>query len=163
MLNLPPLFATQKKLDQRIVDKHHLEGASFGNEKLLALLVELGELANETRCFKFWSLRGPSEALVILEEYVDGLHFILSIGLDYGYLDVELVPKFNNEISLTNRFLNVYSKIEHFNVESTKENYQNLFEAFLLLGYQLGFTSEQIEQAYHEKNVINHERQDQNY
>lgn len=163
MLNLPPLFETQKKLDQRIANQHHLEGVSFSNEKILALLVELGELANETRCFKFWSLKGPSEASVILEEYVDGLHFILSIGLDYDYQDVELAPKSNGEMSLTNRFLSVYSKIDHFKEESTKANYEDLFENFLMLGYQLGFSSEQIEHAYHEKNVINHERQDQNY
>ncbi len=53
-------------------------------KKMLALLVEIGELANETRCFKYWSNKPASEREVILEEYVDGLHFILSIGIDLG-------------------------------------------------------------------------------
>ncbi len=163
MLNLTALYATQRKLDQRIVQKHRLEGTVFKDEKLLALLVELGELANETRCFKFWSMKGPSESTVILEEYVDGIHFILSIGLDYDYTDVPLSSQSNSECSMSERFLLVFSRIEQFRVNPTKTQYQLLFEAFLFLGHQLGFSTEQIEHAYHEKNRINHERQDQNY
>jgi dimeric dUTPase (all-alpha-NTP-PPase superfamily) len=163
MLNMAELFETQRKLDNRIVETHHLEGQSFVSEKILALLVELGELANETRCFKFWSLKGPSERPVILEEYVDGLHFILSIGLDFNYETVELCPDLTANHSLTNRFLTVFSKIDTFNQSQTVQNYKDVFESFLLLGYQLGFSNQDIVQAYERKNVINHERQEQGY
>jgi dimeric dUTPase (all-alpha-NTP-PPase superfamily) len=163
MLNMAELFETQRKLDNRIVETHHLEGQSFVSEKILALLVELGELANETRCFKFWSLKGPSERPVILEEYVDGLHFILSIGLDFNYETVELCPDLTVNHSLTNRFLTVFSKIDTFNQSQTVQNYKDVFESFLLLGYQLGFSNQDIVQAYERKNVINHERQEQGY
>ncbi|WEG13922.1 dUTP diphosphatase [Pullulanibacillus sp. KACC 23026] len=164
MLQLQPLFDTQRMLDQRIVEKHQLEGKVFAEDKLLALLVELGELANETRCFKFWSFKGPSESSIILEEYVDGLHFILSIGLDHGYEGVQLSPQEQaEEKALTVHFLSVFSNIEAFNQARTELNYVKLFEAFLLLGNQLGFSNEGIVEAYHRKNAINHERQDQNY
>lgn len=40
-------------------------------------MVELGELANETRCFKFWSTRQTGEKNRVLEEYIDCLFMIL--------------------------------------------------------------------------------------
>ena len=44
--------------------------------------MEFGEFANATRCFKYWSNK-PSEAQdIVLDEYVDGLHFFLSLGID---------------------------------------------------------------------------------
>lgn len=163
MLNMTKLFETQRKLDKRIVETHQLQGQSYVSEKVLALLVELGELANETRCFKFWSFKGPSDRPVILEEYVDGLHFILSIGLDSNYETVELDPQAGAETTLSNCFLNVFSTINKFNQDTSVQNYKDVFETFLVLGYQLGFSNEDIVQAYARKNVINHERQEQGY
>lgn len=163
MLNLEKLYETQRELDQRIVEKHKLTEKNFLKDKVLALMVELGELANETRCFKFWSLKGPSESSVILEEYVDGLHFILSIGLDHQLESVNLSLSEKKDATLTDAFLTVFSCIQAFNFEQTEQNYKNLFEEFLNLGEQLGFSTEVIETAYHRKNQINHERQETNY
>lgn len=81
-MDLKNLFIMQEKLDQHIMEQHNLYGKPLFSEKLLALQVEIAELANETRCFKFWSNRGPSSKETILEEYVDCLHFILTIGLE---------------------------------------------------------------------------------
>jgi len=55
MINLAKLFETQKLLDKRIVDEHNLHGHDLLPQKILALQVELAELANEWREFKFWS------------------------------------------------------------------------------------------------------------
>jgi len=60
-LNLQQLFTMQRQLDQHIEDKHELHKEDLIPRKLLALLVEIGELANETRCFKFWSVKPPAE------------------------------------------------------------------------------------------------------
>lgn len=60
----------QKVLDTRIIEEHGLEGQNLFYNMILALQVEIGELANETRCFKHWSNKGPSEKEVILMEYV---------------------------------------------------------------------------------------------
>src|SRR5579875_595315 len=111
-MNLTKLFEIQRALDDRIVKEKGLAGKDLVPMKLLALQVELGELANEWRGFKFWSedqeprLSNPNcdlcegsgvyekvtdmpdypEVLTcvcaspLLEEYVDCLHFILSIG-----------------------------------------------------------------------------------
>ena len=79
-MNLQKLFEMQAALDAFIEKTQNITQDVF-YEKGLALLVELGELANETRCFKFWSTKGPSAREVILEEFVDSIHFMLSLGL----------------------------------------------------------------------------------
>jgi len=54
-MNLSKLFETQKLLDNRIVDEHNLHGQDLLPQKILALQVELAELAQNWRGFKFWS------------------------------------------------------------------------------------------------------------
>ena len=152
----------QRKLDNRICREHGLEGMNLVPSKILALQVELGELANETRCFKFWSNKGPSRREIILEEYVDCLHFILSIGLESGLTDIDLV-KIDNDNNLTDQFQNIFARIVAFRYEPTPNNYRRLFDHFLLLGSKLGFTEKKIYLAYLEKNRVNHQRQDEGY
>src|SRR5690606_1696390 len=107
-MNLKHLFELQAKLDERIYAEHPVqEGENRLAKKILALQVELGELANCWRGFKYWSNDQEPRTKAIdfalwvkngrevdeegkptncfknplLEEYVDCLHFILSIGL----------------------------------------------------------------------------------
>ena len=161
-MNLQKLFQMQKTLDKRIQTEHHLEGIPLLQKKILSLQVELGELANETRCFKFWSTKKPSSKDIILEEYVDCLHFILSIGLEKNFDDITLIPKSTTN-ELSQQFLNLYVSISDFLICSTKDNYLNIFQTFLCLGGALGFSTEDIQNAYLYKNNINHERQDNGY
>ncbi|MEH7240344.1 dUTP diphosphatase, partial [Bacillus sp. JJ269] len=48
-MDLLQLFKLQKELDDRIAKEHDLQPKKLLKEKMLALLVEIGELANETR------------------------------------------------------------------------------------------------------------------
>lgn len=154
----------QEDLDYRIEKEHNLLSENLVPKKILALLVELGELANETRCFKFWSNKGPSPKKVILEEYVDGLHFILSLGLKLNYSkDLNLKPIVCLKSPLYAQFLDLYDKISKFNNNTSKEMYLDLFQSFLNLGASLNFSEKDIEDAYVEKNKVNHKRQDEGY
>lgn len=130
-MNLQKLFTAQAELDAYIEQQHPTtEGENRLEKKVLALLVELGETANEWRGFKFWSNRQATNELEwinedcksckgtgvdvegvalgnpypciecegksivaysknpLLEEYVDCLHFILSIGNDLRVKDL---------------------------------------------------------------------------
>lgn len=161
-MHFKKLFELQEVLDDRIRQQHNLNGQVLLSKKILALNVEIGELANETRCFKFWSDKKPSEKEVILEEYVDCLHFILTIGLDKQFTDVDIDSK-NSEYAVTDQFLNLYIDVNDFIVCSSKDHYITLFEDFLSLGRSLGFKDEEIVSAYLTKNNINHKRQDEGY
>lgn len=164
-MNIERLFAMQNDLNTRIVKEHNLGERSLSNERMLAFLVELGELANETRCFKYWSTRPPSEKEIILEEYVDGLHFVLSIGLEKNYTDINMPEAVKlqdkmDKIELTKVFLTLY---QWGSKPLSKKEFEMFFEDFLGLGIKLGFSFDDIEAAYFKKNLVNHERQDSGY
>ena len=161
-MNLQRLFQMQNALDKRIETEHNLEGIPLLHKKILSLQVELGELANETRCFKFWSTKEPSSKDIILEEYVDCLHFILSIGIEKDFQDITLEI---NHITcdLSEQFLTLFTTITNFVISSSMDNYLKVFQEFLSLGKNLGFSVEDIENAYLYKNNINHKRQDNGY
>ncbi|WP_040985503.1 dUTP diphosphatase [Oceanobacillus jeddahense] len=198
-MNIQKLFEIQAKLDKHIVEKKGLEGRNLLDEKILALQVELGELANEWRGFKFWSENQEPkppvhnwdvsedgltqewlpewgyESYPLLEEYVDCLHFILSIGLDYN-VNPENSTKHINETmnwiledrnvrstSITEQFNIVFANISYFHQMGELEHYYDVTTEFFILGEKLGFTDKQIEQAYLDKNKINHERQQNGY
>ncbi len=162
-MNINELFNIQKELDIRISTEHQLEGHNLVSHKILALEVELGELANETRCFKYWSKKKPSEREVILEEYVDCLHFVLSIGLEKDYLNVTLTDLKEEKTTAVDQFLVVFNNISNFQVNQTLENYLFLWQNFMLLGVVLGFEWEEVTTAYLKKNEINHKRQAEGY
>ncbi|WP_138415404.1 dUTP diphosphatase [Aquibacillus sediminis] len=161
-MNWDQLFTMQEKLDTYIETNHNLQASDLVNKKILALLVEVGELANETRCFKFWSHKDASERQVILEEYVDGLHFILSLGLESNFrYDAGPIPSSTEDV--TTLFNHVFEQIIAFKQTISKETYHQMFTAYLALGNSLGFDETSVKQAYYEKNKVNHERQDKGY
>ncbi|GAA0288544.1 dimeric dUTPase (all-alpha-NTP-PPase superfamily) [Gracilibacillus halotolerans] len=156
------LFKMQRQLDFYIEKQHGLEDEPLFEKKVMALLVEVGELANETRCFKFWSLKPPSDRSVIAEEYVDGIHFILSLGLEIGVENVNLEGQ-NSTENLTTLFHDVFEAIHHFKLTKQVDTYEQLFSTYLTLGNKLGFLANDIQEAYLKKNKINFERQEQGY
>lgn len=163
-MNLKRLFEMQRELDSRIEAEHGIVRTdSLLDKKVLALLVEVGELANETRCFKFWSSKGPSEKEVVLEEYADGLHFVLSIGLFLGFEDKLSLKDLNVSRDLSSQFLHIYQLSNELKFYPSINKYNELFSNYLLLGKQLKFSLADIEAAYLSKNQVNHVRQDEGY
>lgn len=155
------LFEMQRALDQFIEEAQNVQKDVF-EEKGLALLVELSELANETRCFKFWSTKGPSEREVILEEFVDSIHFMLSLGNMRGFLLTEW-PNLPQKRELTPLFIELTQVVLTFINEQTEGSYKALWNNYSVLAYNLGFTVEDILKAYKDKNEKNYERQRSGY
>lgn len=162
-MNYEKLFMMQQALDAHIETKHGLTNEDLFDQKVLALLVELGELANETRCFKFWSLKPSSSRETILEEYVDGVHFILSLGIVCGYAKESLPAGVQAGQDLNEQFLTVYDKINVFKKTRSLPDYTSVFQAYLQLGGLLGFSEADVEQAYVSKNEVNYQRQQAGY
>ncbi|WP_208592292.1 dUTP diphosphatase [Gracilibacillus suaedae] len=161
-MNWQTLFDMQRELDNYILAQHDLKNENVFDKKVLALLVEVGELANETRCFKYWSVKPASEKAVIAEEYVDGIHFILSLGLELGVDQYESSNQASDE-DLTSLFHHVFRSISVLKGEQSVEAYRAVFDTYLILGEKLGFSANDIKKAYVDKNKINFERQNQGY
>lgn len=161
-LDWDKLFSMQQELDRRIEEGHGLVDENLIDRKILALQVELAELANETRCFKFWSLKPPAPKDVILEEYVDGIHFLLSLGIEIGYTGpIEAQGACGH--GMVEQFNALFEMISGLRNNQTTDEYVKVFGCFLTLGEELGFTMEDIQHAYMKKNEVNHERQETGY
>lgn len=156
------LYTMQDELDQRIFNQHQITRSETGQRRILALLVELGEFANETRCFKFWSTKGASAKEVMLEEYVDGIHFLLSIGLDLAYCP-ETIQSIDEKKDVNSLVLDIYGLASSFAHHASKEAYEEIFQAYVRLAYCFDFTNEDIRSSYFLKNKENFQRQDNNY
>lgn len=179
-MNLQKMFEMQKVLDDRIIREKGLEGQDLPPGLILALQVELAECANEWRGFKFWSNDQRPREEKMLEEYVDCLHFILSIGNHIAYLnandvtDLKFIAVEHRGVSAFRDLFNSISSLsgelkgesiylsshdKYFKQKFIERHYQEIFLRFNTLGDYLGFTPEQIEAAYMEKNAVNHKRQ----
>lgn len=165
-MKLEKLFQMQKALDAHIEEKHQLQNEDLFSRKVLALLVEIGELANETRSFKFWSVKPSSPKDVILEEFVDGVHFILSLGIECGFDQQEMnlsLGQTSSSLTVTEQFLKVFEIISFFQKSKSKSDYLKLLDAYLELASLLDIDSNEMEQAYFRKNEVNYQRQQNNY
>lgn len=162
-LRIDDLVTMQKELDERIFILHNVTRMSTRQERLLALLVELGEMINETKSFKYWSLKPASNKEIILEEYGDGIHFFLSLGIDLNDNDIFKDSTEIKDESLNSLGLILYQKLSNLAFDFNKQRYDEAFALYLQIGEQLGFTPEDIRRYYLMKNEINHQRQDQQY
>lgn len=162
IINLKKLYELQEELDLEIAKNHSISYDSTHEKRLLALAVELGELANETRCFKFWSNKAPSAKEVIMDEYADGIHFLLSLGIPLKTEKFEYQLFENNE-ELTVQFHKMYSLVENLRNNYNLENYELALQYYLNIVLTLGFHAEDITNAYLSKLEVNHKRQATNY
>jgi dimeric dUTPase (all-alpha-NTP-PPase superfamily) len=155
-MNLLPYFKIQKCLDDRIKKEHDIP-EDVTDLKVIAFKVELGELANEIRFFKFWSKKPSSEREVILEELVDGIHFLLSIALERRwdrFVNEITVSQFDKSKDLSDLFGDLFESGFRSCGEWTR-----MFRYYLAVGHKLGFTEDEIEIGYVRKNEKNHQRQ----
>ena len=103
----------------------------------------------------------PTDKNPLLEEYIDTIHFTLSIANDLGVHEhkyVKTQPQDLNKLVLgiTNLATIIPTSREPHHVKSLLNN-------IIALGYQLGFDEKTVIEAYHEKNKVNYERQENGY
>ena len=159
---ITPLFALQAELDQEIAASHQVDYESTFSRRVLALLVELGEFANETRCFKYWSFKEPSPKDVILDEYADGLHFLLSLGIPLGV--TEYTHYFRvEEKDLTKAIMKVYADVSDLHEHYDVDHYAKAFRDYLNIIPLFDYGEEEVLDAYVKKLGTNHKRQKEHY
>lgn len=223
-MNLEKLYKLQEKLDNHILENEkkrtgkEIDKDLLLDQTILALLVEVGELANETRCFKHWSTKGPNDRQAIrcetcdgtgdsnyhmimeaaesnmkhlyieceecegtgiigyenpiLEELADVWHFYLSIGNQIGEKielpNIGFETEYKCNKAKINTFLQLYIYISRLAETSLDCIYRD--DAYINIGYwlimlrsALGFTDEEVEQAYLKKHEENYKRQREGY
>jgi dimeric dUTPase (all-alpha-NTP-PPase superfamily) len=161
-IELTPLLAEQAKLDAHIQQQHQVSYASTREKRLLALLVEVGEMINETKTFKFWSKKPSAEKPIILDEYADGLHFLLSLSIEVqsskSLYEIAIISK-----TLTQATIDVFQAISDLSKSFSIKTLEKSFQSYLNLIPLLGFTSEEVVDAYFKKLGVNYIRQKNAY
>ena len=160
--DLQKMYQKQYELDLEIANNHHITYEETKDKRLLALLVELGEFANATRTFKFWSFKPSESKERVLDEFADGLHFLLSLGLAYNF-KLDTVEVESDEKNLTAAILKAYDDINDFYLERTFTMYAKMFVGYLKILATLGYTWQDAYDAYFLKLEENHHRQETNY
>jgi dimeric dUTPase (all-alpha-NTP-PPase superfamily) len=179
-MDLDKLYKLQAELDKTILENEkkrtgkEIDKDLLLNQTILALQVEVAELANATRCFKHWSTKGPESKERILDELADVWHFYLSIG---NQLDYKLPKKFflpdeeynylvGNDTNIEIIFIKLFADASLLVIEGGEVNliyYDAVGMSINILGRFLEFTEEEIEQAYLKKHEVNYRRQEEGY
>ena len=134
------IYEANKELD-KMFDNTFQDNEMYKKNKL-ELLVEIGELANETRYFKYWSNK-PIDINLVQGEYADCMimtfYFfnILSINLDDNFPKIEKY----NKIDIFGR---LYKLSSDFYYNDDKEIIKEIFVTLINLGYLIGFSDNDI-------------------
>ena len=153
MKEIAEIYKETKYIDTLFSKQYDIKSPDIIEKYYLELLVEFSELANETRCFKFWSKKESSKDKV-LEEYIDCLFMILYFA---NITDVSLGEEFHHpkEKNLIECFLYLYElgiKLSH-NLD--KEIVKELMVEILYLAKLLGFTMDDlIKETLKKKKII---------
>lgn len=154
-MNLIKFYEHQGKNISHIILDPKISDSKISTRKYLMLNVKLGNLANETQCFKYWiDTEFKLKRDGILNKYIDCLAHILTIGMDKKYDDISEVSIEPNDCCLSDQFLTLYVDINDMMVSCSKDHFKTLLEDFLSLGHSLGFTDSQIEEAFFKENSL---------
>ena len=193
-MNFKKLQAMQAKLDEAILaDKAPMTAEERFNKTLVALNVEIAEVANTVEHFKFWKdnkgkidgdrfiktsgiinnviegdfldnitaeyvTREQAHRLTLIEECSDALHFILS-----------LANQCEDEIDVNSNWIAEEESLKEYyyiNLQTTlfeDSGVDGIMATFLDYVKSLGVTTQELEQAYYDKNKINYERLENGY
>ena len=164
-MKLAIYYEKQLELEKFVCQNIGMEWDEFSSvpmtdKRVFAFKVELAEFSNETGWFKYWKQSHVMDRAATLEEFADCIHFMVAIGLHRKYN--KFVPELEWKQWLERPDDLLYTSIMENGIASSG-NWKRCFEQFIAIGYRLGFTLEEIENAYLEKNKKNIERQINKY
>lgn len=87
----------------------------------------------------------------------------MSLGIEKSFEFDEITVSKVESTSLTEHFNVLFQQISNFQGEQTKASYLELVNNYVQLSELLGYTKEEIQAAYDEKNKENFNRQDSGY
>ena len=162
IIDFEPLFKKQLELDLDIQKRHNVTYEETLERRFLSLYVEIGELANATRCFKYWSNKPSEPRDRVMDEFADGLHFLLSLGIALNIKNKSFEQKETDE-DLSNLFVKMYGVIDELHDKKSEDAYQKTFETLLLIASKLNMNKDDIFASYLLKLGENYHRQETNY
>ena len=137
------IYEENKKLDKVFDNLYNMKDFNIVRKNKLELLVELGELTNETKCFKYWSCKSINFDLV-KEEYADCL---LMVFCFFNMYDIKLDETFKItkiRYDIIDLFGHLYSLCSEFYHNENRDLIKEIFVNFIELGHQLSLSDDDI-------------------
>lgn len=160
------MLQMQSKLDEAIMNEYGLTEINKENLKM-AILDEVGELTHELKANWCWwkKTQAPVDDKKVLGELVDIWHFVLSYqnhfnGGENGILNALIFEKTSDNI--LNLLMTYEYKLSETLTDLATWNIHKM-ERLIAITEYLGFTVEQVYDAYCEKNKINYQRLKEGY
>lgn len=151
-------YRRNKQLDKIYFDKYNESESKYYEKNCLGLIVELGELANESKCFKYWTVKKPNMEN-LLEEYADCLSMLLCL---FNYFEIDTLEVM--DIEMSDDILLVFNEIIRMctilmeKEEVTENILKKIFTYLLHIGKLLNLSDKNILDACYKKILKNEER-----
>lgn len=157
------LFELQLKVDEQIQNKINVSFEKTLDDRKIAFHVELGEFANEVGFFKYWKESHEADNFRVKDEWADCLAFLLSIANSKRYHnDLKIdIAKYSYDVIYQN-ITNQYKQL----MFNKLYDYVDVLEAFRMLyqmGCGLGYSIEELNEAYINKSKENIRRAEEGY
>lgn len=137
------IYENNKKLDSIFDKKYEPFEENLYEKNCIEFLVEFGEFINETKCFKYWSIKRPKRE-EMLEEYADCLTMILYF---YNVLKMPLTGKLkehyynDNLLEIINYIYRLSTRLLN---NLTPDLVEEIFSNLIYIGALLGFEEEDV-------------------
>lgn len=156
----------QEKLDEAIMKEYGLTEIDEENLRM-AILDEVGELTHELKANWCWwkKTQAPVDKQKVLGELVDIWHFVLSYQNHFNFGE-EARLSYLNEEELSNGMLKrLRTKKSNLSKVLTRLVIfeSSIIPVLIAITEYIGFTIQQVYEAYCEKNKINYQRLKEGY
>lgn len=118
------------------------------DQKILAFVHDLSIIAEDSRCYLFWEKEDSINHEQLLEDYIEGLTMLMSIGYELRIDNIKNYNELPSKISIIDLFFKIYNEILSVKNDYDSRIYQDTIDDFFTLGFLLGIKVEEIVDAY---------------
>jgi dimeric dUTPase (all-alpha-NTP-PPase superfamily) len=168
VMELSQLFKIQEIIENQIKNLSDIDEDIVGKEnifdlKFLALQVKTGEIANLTKCYKYYKIKENISREKLIIRYIDAIKFLLSIGNTYEFniINKEAIDAIEKSDNIIKLFSSIFDDIRDLKEAILQKDYINslliyirLFARYINLGECLGLEFEEIYNYYMKNNCL---------
>lgn len=162
MYSWEELYRRNKELDE-IFFERYANDSEFYEKNCIEFLVELSEFINETKCFKFWSIKEPNRKNMI-EELGNCFTMIMVF---YNLKNIPFEPKRLYASSKESKLLEIINTTYYLGTkiysECNKELLDTIFENLLRIANILNIDENDIKEGIHSVHIKIEKRLESDY
>ena len=157
------IYNRNKKLDDIFINKYMYAEKKYYEKNCLELIVELCELANESKCFKYWTVKKSNKEL-LLEEFADSLLMVFYMFNTYNIDSVSTVNVDMSDDVLESFNILIRMCTNLMNRDNIDELFlKGIFTRLINIGKLLELSDDEIIDACYKKIIKNEERLSSDY